>query len=192
MNYLAKILLNSLHGRLGMEDSYPIIQIMSIETYNKFEQEHNSNIIDITKLGGKVMVTYRSLERDVNTLLDNASEVHNVSIPVAAAISSYARIHMSQFKNNTDFVLYYSDTDSIYIDKKLPDTFVSSNVLGKMKLEHVIEKAIFLSPKAYILITEDGKVIYKVKGLNHNIELNYNDFYNLLYRDSFLQKMQTK
>ena len=34
-----------------------------------------------------------------------------------AAITSYARIYMAQFKNSNDFKLYYSDTDSIYIDK---------------------------------------------------------------------------
>ena len=30
-----------------------------------------------------------------------------------------------------------------------------------MKLENVIEKAIFLSPKVYCLLTKDNKVIYK-------------------------------
>lgn len=32
---------------------------------------------------------------------------------------------MSQFKNNLNYNLYYSDTDSIYIDKPLPDHLVS-------------------------------------------------------------------
>ncbi len=50
---------------------------------------------------------------------------------------------MSQFKNNPDFNLYYSDTDSAYIDKPLPDHLVHSKDLGKMKLENTLAKAIF-------------------------------------------------
>jgi DNA polymerase elongation subunit (family B) len=134
---------------------------------------------------------------------------------------------MSQFKNNPNFNLYYSDTDSIYIDrpldesiisstilgklklensvftdscfffvfffdKALPDEMVNSKTLSKMKLENVLTKAIFLAPKLYCLVTIDGKVIHKVKGLNHNIDLTINDFEQLLCKDSFLQKPQTK
>lgn len=59
-------------------------------------------------------------------------------------------------------------------------------------LEKVLTKAIFLAPKLYCLETIDGKVIHKVKGLNHNIDLTINDFEQLLCKDSFLQKPQTK
>jgi hypothetical protein len=61
-----------------------------------------------------------------------------------------------------------------------------------MKLENTIEKCIFLSPKVYYLLTKDNKLIYKVKGLSHDIELTMNDFYNLLYKLSFIQKYQDK
>jgi len=118
--------------------------------------------------------------------------IHNVSIGIAAAITAYSRIHMSQFKNNPDFNFYYSDTDSVYIDRPLPEHLVNSKVLGKMKLENVLDKAIFLAPKMYYLETEDGKIIYKVKGLSHDIELTRNDFDNLLFKESTLQKIQTK
>jgi hypothetical protein len=119
-------------------------------------------------------------------------ETHNVSVGIAAAITAYARIHMSQFKNNPNFNLYYSDTDSIYIDKALPDEFISSTILGKMKLEYVLTDAIFLAPKVYYLQTVDGKVIYKVKGLKHEVNLSLDNFESLLYRESFLEKFQNK
>jgi hypothetical protein len=99
---------------------------------------------------------------------------------------------MSQFKNNPNFTLFYSDTDSAYIDRPLPDNMVSSKILGKMKLENVLNKAIFLAPKVYYLETENGKTIYKVKGLSHNIELTFKDFESLLFKESLLQKLQTK
>jgi hypothetical protein len=99
---------------------------------------------------------------------------------------------MSQFKNNPNFRLYYSDTDSIYIDRPLPDNFISNTILGKMKLEYILNDAIFLAPKVYYLECDNGKVIYKVKGLKHEVELTKNDFENLLFKDSFLQKFQDK
>lgn len=77
-------------------------------------------------------------------------------------------------KFNPDFNLYYSD--SIYIDKPLPDDLVSEKILGEMKLENIITKAIFLAPKIYCLETEDGNKSYKVKGLSHDIELTLKDF----------------
>lgn len=139
-----------------------------------------------------LMIIYSKIQKDINTLLDGHKESQNVSISIAAAITAYARIHMSQFKNNPNFNLFYSDTDSAYIDKPLPEDMVSNTILGQMKLENVLTDAIFLAPKVYYLETIDGKVIYKVKGLSHNIELTKNDFIDLLNKNSYLEKSQIK
>jgi DNA polymerase elongation subunit (family B) len=119
-------------------------------------------------------------------------ETHNVSIAIAAAITAYARIHMSQFKNNPNFELYYSDTDSIFIDRPLASEFISKTELGKLKLEYELNDAIFLAPKVYYLETINGDIIYKVKGLKHIVELSKNDFINLLQKQSILEKFQNK
>src|ERR1700676_4177053 len=103
-------------------------------------------------------------------------KTHNTSISIAASITAYSRIYMSQFKNNPKINLYYTDTDSIYTDSDIEESFIDQKVLGKLKLEHVCDKAIFLTPKVYCLITESGETIYKVKGLSHDIELTYEDF----------------
>jgi hypothetical protein len=49
-------------------------------------------------------------------MLSSLSETHNVNVGIASAITALARIHMSKFKNNSNFNLYYTDTDSIFID----------------------------------------------------------------------------
>jgi hypothetical protein len=175
-----------------MEDSFVDISILNRKSYERFEKDHDSDIIDAIDIGDKILLKHRAKTKDINTLLDNASETHNVSIAVASAITAYARIHMSQFKNNPNFNLYYSDTDSIYIDRPLNKDLISSKILGKMKLENICNKVIFLAPKVYYLETIDNKIIYKVKGLKHDIELTMNDFEQLLYKDSFLQKIQSK
>jgi DNA polymerase elongation subunit (family B) len=83
---------------------------------------------------------------------------------------------MSQFKNNPKINLYYTDTDSIYTDSELEKYFISEKILGKLKLENICKKAIFLTPKVYCLLTESNETIYKVKGLSHEIELTMVDF----------------
>ena len=55
---------------------------------------------------------------------------------------------MSKFKNNPDYNLYYTDTDSIFVDSPLNKKFVISK-LGDMKLEYVLKDSIFLAPKFY-------------------------------------------
>jgi DNA polymerase type B, organellar and viral len=134
--------MNSLYGRFGMLDSFPNIDIMDISDFIKFEEGFSDDIMDFIELDNKIMVIHRSHQIDVNTLLNGHKENHNVSIAIASAITAYARIHMSQFKNNPNFNLYYSDTDSAYVDKPLPKDMISSTVLGKMKLEHVLNDAI--------------------------------------------------
>lgn len=95
---------------------------------------------------------------------------------IASTITVYARVHMSQFKNNPKINLFYTDTDSIYTDSELDEKFLSETILGKLKLENTCKRAIFLTHKVYCLLTESGETIYKVKGLSHEVELNFNDF----------------
>jgi|SRR3982750_887170 hypothetical protein len=73
---------------------------------------------------------------------------------------------MSQFKNNQDYSLFYSDYDSIYIDKELPSKFISNTELGKLKLESICTKGVFLAPKVYGLLDQDGNQTIKIKGLS--------------------------
>jgi hypothetical protein len=81
----------------------------------------------------------------------------DINIAIGSAITAGARVHMSQFKNNPLFNLYYSDTDSGVIDSPLPSCLVGPE-LGQFKLEHVIKKAVFLAPKVYGFINMEGDV----------------------------------
>ena len=78
------------------------------------------------------------------------------------------------------------------VDKTLPDYLVDNKILGKMKLEHIVKKAIFLAPKLYCLNTNNNEFITKTRGLNHDINLNLQDFENLLYKNSKIFKKQNK
>jgi hypothetical protein len=188
MNHIAKILLNSLYGRFGMDDNFGEINIIHKDYYADFENKFFDNILNSQDLGDYKLIKFSKSENQI----ENEEATHNVSIAIAAAITAYARIHMSQFKNNLDINLYYSDTDSIYTDSELDQSFIDNKILGKLKLEHVCKKAIFLAAKVYCLETINKESIYKVKGLKHEIELTMKDFEQLLYKDSFLKKDQIK
>jgi hypothetical protein len=46
------------------------------------------------------------------------------NIAIASTITAGGRVEMSILKNNPDFNLYYSDTDSGIIDSPLPDHII--------------------------------------------------------------------
>jgi hypothetical protein len=104
---------------------------------------------------------------------------------------------MSIFKNNPNFNLYYSDTDSIDIDKPLSDKDVGTE-LGKMKLERIFKKIVYLAPKVYGGITTDNKQYIKIKGLTKIKDLikknliNFNELTSLLNKDTILEVPNNK
>lgn len=77
---------------------------------------------------------------------------------------------MTQFKTMKGFTLYYTDTDSIDVDRPLPDKYVGRE-LGLMKLEHIFDEAIFLAPKLYGGITNTYELV-RVKGLKNPISFS--------------------
>jgi len=162
LNFLAKLYLNSLYGRFGMKDIFD--DIVNFEKNDNELYEKNNNILDLFDIGSYIIC---KLKKPIEDIL-NKEDYNNINIAIASAVTSYARIHMSQFKNNPNLPnLYYTDTDSAYFDDPLPESFISNTILGKMKLEGIYDKAIFLAPKLYALEnTKNGESIIKIKGLN--------------------------
>jgi hypothetical protein len=198
MNYIAKIIMNSLYGRFGMNDLFTSTQIVNKKDYENFEKHNLGFINEIKPLTDSYLV---NLNHDyTSTELDNQLESHNVNIAIASAISSYARVVMSSFKNNPKLKLFYTDTDSIYTNLK-PDQMnklfpgiVNNKELGRLKLETVSSRAIFISPKCYYLLTDDNQEIFKVKGLNKTglSTITGKEFEQLLKKDHQVIKKQNK
>lgn len=117
----------------------------------------------------------------------------DVNIAIASAITAGGRMWMSSMKNNSDFNLFYSDTDSVIIDQPLNPDFVGDG-LGRFKLEHKINRAVFLAPKVYGFTTFDGQEVIKVKGVVKEVveKLHVNDLEKLLVRDSNVEFNQKK
>jgi hypothetical protein len=127
MNYIAKILLNSLYGRFGMDDNFSDINIIHKDFYGDFENKFIDSIVTKIKIDDYFLVEIKQSENIIEENDDN----HNINVSIAAAITSYSRIHMTQFKNNPKINLYYTDTDSIYIDE---DSEIDISLIDNKKL----------------------------------------------------------
>lgn len=181
---ISKLVLNSLYGRLGMNpeiENHKIVNSQqALSIYAKYRVQNSINLQN-----GKELISFFD---DFNT--SDFKKVNlNISIPISLVVTASARIHMSQFKNLKDTNLYYTDTDSIDIDRPLSDSFVSDTELGKMKLEHEFKEVVFLAPKVYGGITSTYEYT-KVKGLKNAV--NYVDLLPLLHKDKKLEVNQEK
>ena len=109
----------------------------------------------------------------------------DVNVAIAANITAGGRVWMAQIKNNPKITLFYSDTDSVIINRELGDKLVGPE-LGKFKLEHKIKRAVFLAPKVYGFLTDDDKEIIKVKGVSEKSldGLHVTDLERLLVKNS--------
>jgi hypothetical protein len=165
MNYIAKLLMNSLYGKFGMRMDTTEIEIFNVsdpigkESFNDMFElwaESIRDLVDIDYIIEGIEVKYKILVRNsiIAYKYDEKDELFHgtdINIALASAITAGARVYMSYFKNNPNFKLYYSDTDSVIIDTALPNNLVG-NKLGQVKLEHIINRGIFLAPSASLAI----------------------------------------
>jgi hypothetical protein len=82
MNLISKLLLNSLYGRFGMDDSFTSTEIISKEDYPKFEKlpDIKDSLQDLIDLGSNYLVQLKNPLVKLKTDLDNGKETHNVNI----------------------------------------------------------------------------------------------------------------
>jgi hypothetical protein len=83
-----------------------------------------------------------------------ARGVGNTNVAIASAVTAYSRMIINQYKLlalNLGLEIYYSDTDSLVLNGKLPEEYISNTELGKLKLEYKFKEGIFVMPKVYCL-----------------------------------------
>ena len=128
--------------------------------------------------------------------MDGNKELHNINIARSSAVTAYAIIYMRQFKFNPSFPnFYYTDIDSAYLDGPIDPSFISPTQLGKMKLEGVYVRALFMAPKVYALKYSQEEIL-KIKGLTKeaikNNKITIDTLELLLFKDHKLAFNQTK
>lgn len=191
MYAISKLLLNSLYGRFGMNYNTLISKHVVTSNILSYQLLDNNIITDIIELDkDQLLISYFPKDMDETLSLENFNNLRfNISIGIAAAVTACARIHMSQFLGDKNLNVLYTDTDSIDIDKPLDSKLIGPE-LGLMKLECIFEEAIFIAPKVYGGILEDGSEIVKVKGFKN--PLPFSELSKLLIKDNNLELKQDK
>ena len=187
--------MNSLYGKLGMSPIQNVHRLVTEEDMTvdylldtlqgSFESGLNT---DLTVLGdqGLHIISKEVPNNSIDITNENSenrifTKLLNISTPLAMFITAYARIHMAKFKVKYQNNLYYSDTDSLVLNTELPREVIS-NSLGDFKLEHIIKKGIFIAPKVYALVLEDGSEEIKIKG--SKVKISYSEMEALLHKDA--------
>jgi hypothetical protein len=199
MNLIAKLLMNSLYGKFAMKLESTIIDMFDIscETENAIFKDlldiYGETIKDFIEIDNYVLTVRNSLINYKYNENEDMFHGLDVNIAIASAVTAGARMWMSNLKNNPLFRLFYSDTDSIVVDKPLP-SYMVGNELGQFKLEYVIKRAVFLAPKVYGFIDENGNEIVKVKGVakEHLKDFHIQDLEQLLFKDASKEFVQSK
>jgi hypothetical protein len=170
---ISKLLMNSLYGKFGM---FEVLCKHSIVSMNEFYDLNNNNDINIEEIieldEDTVLVSFIDLNKFNDHILNSHKANINISIAISSAIAAEARICMTQFKNNPNVKLAYTDTDSVFVIGPLSEHLIGPE-LGKLKLEFVFKESVFIAPKVYGGILENNSQIVKVKGLSNIPHISY-------------------
>lgn len=190
---ISKLLMNSLYGRFGMSPYLESHAIVSISEFDELVSSSKIDIKDSLNIGdGNLLISFFEDKIEEELLGFNK----NINVAIAAAVTAEARIYMSKFKSLKDYKIFYSDTDSIDLNKPLPEELVGKN-LGQMKLEHVWKNVIYISNKAYIGISDKKdkkgkfKLYSKIKGIK-DYNLSFEELNTLLLKDNSLNIPQER
>ena len=181
MSYVYKILMNSLYGRFGINPESKITEICHKDNIDSMSNRCGFHSAD-PLTDDYLMVHFVSNSPDAPDYEWHPPRISAVQL--SAAITAYARILMYKYISRDD--CYYTDTDSAFLGSPLPEEEISSTVLGKLKLEHIVLEGYFVAPKSYALKTKDNVEIVKQKGAAKN----YVDFewFKQLYANPSLKK----
>jgi hypothetical protein len=158
MEYLVKILMNSLYGKFGQKFinkenvvHESAIKPSELDKYDKFEPIGTSGFYKIT----------------------DSSKPSAFCIPIwASYVSAYGRVKLHRAIVQSNPV--YCDTDSLITKETLP----TSLELGDLKLEMKVKEGYIVRPKFYAVVEDDNNSYVKIKGLGKR--LSYFEFGEML------------
>jgi len=135
MNYIAKLLMNSLYGRFGMKLEGKMVMFLDDKKLDKMKSKVK-------------FVKVEPIIEDVSLAEAETEELLGLEVNVAIAsyITALSRVALFKYKKyciDNNIKIFYFDTDSIFTNKPLPEQFIS-NKLGDLKLEYIFKESIFL------------------------------------------------
>jgi hypothetical protein len=177
-----KLLLNGLYGYFGRKPYNIISKIVNEEEKRDIISYYDiKNIIELNKNSYFIQYYNNINSKSLINYLNNhnnffpITKLNLTNIAIASAITSYSRIEMYKYINK--YNVYYLDTDSIFIDQKLPENIVD-NEIGHFKLVDKIKEIYFISNKFYAYKNHLNNIIIKSAGIPNNL-ITYQDYIDL-------------
>ncbi len=176
-NIFWKLFVNSVYGRLGMQENNESTKIIyDDEEYEKIREERE---IIRESLINKIKIVTFEKEHKIEDIDSN--------VALAAQITSKARIKL--FKAFKEVIsqggrILYTDTDSIFAAFKRDVRGEKHGEVNweKNKEDTYLKKAIFALPKGYAVINEKNEEIIKIKGFRRN-SITFEEFEKLFLND---------
>jgi len=195
-----KLILNSLFGRLGLNESHQVTKIVNKETTKKIIKYHQTyltihisddeDLISYELIPDPLLCKIWGNNKNEDTLIEKDLKIPTQSIASAAMVSSYARIHL--FRDirrikyeNPNQAIHYMDTDSLALNNKNKGVYLGEN-LGQFSLKHENVTGYFLAPKLYGLVNKDNSNI--VKGRTSELTI---DHIIKLYKENATVQIET-
>ncbi len=220
---LYKLTQNSLYGKSGQKEIIHSFKLIDNDRFDIFERTNKTDLQHI--FGGKTLVrTQGKIDAELIGVVtkamawkeslyesdsDNMGDEESKDIPtptrkkgsvkssvsIAAAITAYARIMISQYKNIEGNKYFGGDTDSAIMEKELSPELVGKG-LGMMKEECRVAVGLFADKKLYYMQDEKGVSVIKSRGVGRDRERNmdilcYNDFI-MLFKGEALKILKNK
>lgn len=190
MRDIHKLLMNTPYGRFGMRNDRDVIKLVSLAEFEQLELKYNITfwlkldedkiLVKYSKFIDKMKCEQSDIDYDIEMQNIVDSDNVNNSPAIASAVSSWARIVMYPKIINS----YYTDTDSIFVKEPLNKDNIGKKIgLFKQEYGGNIKKAIFPSPKFYILDTISG---LKTKSKGFSGKLSLMDYLDI-YKGGFIQ-----
>jgi hypothetical protein len=173
LNIFGKLIINSLYGRMGMDDIKNEKIIIHMNDFNNIDKKEEIN-------------SYKVINDYVIVDIQNKEEKKVKSnISIASAITSKARIKLYNAQQDVilnEGRLLYSDTDSIYASYNRDVKNEIHGVVDWSADKNIINDAVFLSSKTYGVKYKNGLESIKIKGFD-NKHLNFDELKNNFYSE---------
>lgn len=195
--YIYKLLLNSLYGVMGSRQHNRIIRQFGPDQLDELAAIQSKQLIhNEFKIGDYIFIDYEvSHTTGKESMVTHLSEenINFSNVVISSHITAKARIHMDKLMRKLrkdGYVIYYTDTDSIFIDKPISGNLLGSEI-GKLKQEYtIIKDAYFLAPKSHGLkLANDTKIKYK--GFNSG-SIKWDNLKNYYDNGNFAHVPQTR
>lgn len=184
---MAKLMLNSLWGKLGQDPNLPhTVFIDNPDTYKDLLQKEYRGEISL-KYDSEVSKNKRILSY---TDSQGKIDLQNKNVVTAAFVAAYGRIHLWTTLHTLGERVLYHDTDSVVYERNLAGPNVSiAYMLGEWENEldedDCITSFVSLGPKTYSYVTLSGEECLKCKGFSLNTgnraSINHQKMIDLLH-----------